>query len=483
VRGAPRRPQNGRAPTPPNSPPAGPRPGAPDRKSGWWGFGDLPLTLAVAGLALVGFNRTRVGDWTLSDLLFLACGGLVVAQLLMRLPRGLAVPLARKSSPPVLIGSVILLTAGTLSAFNSWAPARSFTIVLRFAWLTLLWFWLLRSVSRDREALSRLLLGWRITLLASAVIAILGQAGVLSWSVPNAENRQTAFMPHPNDLGGMLAIGLPIIALGLPLATKPRRHPLAWRAAAVLLVAYALATSGSMSATIGAVAGMASLVFLGLTMGRTSGSRRRSPLVPLLIAFGLVVGGALLVTSDLPVVDRFDRYESGDQGVNSSVGARGASNEAILARYDQTLVVGIGFDSIDPENPLDPALATAAAAHNMYLRIMFQAGLPGLLGLLLVIAFSLRQAWMLCVNTRGDPLHTVCRGLFASAVAGNVFALFQTTQYHRYYWLPLALISVVWAMRRHEIRLAAREQMGDEMAVPAHRKGNGQVTRAVHGAG
>ncbi len=64
-----------------------------------------------------------------------------------------------------------------------------------------------------------------------------------------------------------------------------------------------------------------------------------------------------------------------------------------------------------------------------------------------------------------------------------MFALFQTTQYHRYYWLPLALISVVWAMRRHEIRLAARERIVDEVPLPASRNGNGHVTRAVHGAG
>lgn len=452
------RPGNGsRAPRPPQAGPSEPPPATPaDRPLKWWTVPQLPLTFAFAGIALIGFNRTRVADWTLSDLFFLAATGLVVTQLLTGRPRALASAMARKGSPPVLVGSMVLLTAGILSAFNSWAPGRSFTVVIRFLWLTILWFWLLRSLSPNRKALDRLVLGWRVTLLASAAIAILGQVGIVNWSVPNAENRQTAFMPHPNDLGGMLAIGLPIIVLGLPLATgRPRQRPLLWRGVAVVVVLYALATSGSMSATIGAIAGLAALGVLSVTMGQTNSSRRRSPLVPLLVAFGAVVGSVAVLNSDLPVVDRFNRYESGDQGVGSSVGSRGRSNEAVIAQYDQSLLVGVGFDSIDPEKPADPALAEAAAAHNMFLRVLFQAGLPGLIGLVMIIVFSLRQAWLLCVHTRGDPLHITCRGLFAALVAGNVFAVFQTTQYHRYYWLPLALISVVWAMRREEARRAA----------------------------
>jgi O-antigen ligase len=441
-------------PARPESVPPGPAARPRPAKLRWFTASRLPLTFAFAGLALIGFNRTRVGGWTVSDLLFVVCLALVVGQMLSGHPWGLAPPPARKGSPLVVIGSILLLTAGTMSAFNSWAPSRSFTIVLRFAWLTLAWFWLMRSVTADRRALDRLLLGWRVTLLVTAVLAVLGQVGVADWGVANAEDRQTAFMGHPNDLGGILGVGLPLIVLGLPEPAKRRRHPLVWRAAEVVLVSYALATSGSMSATIGALAGVAALGGLALALGRSTSRRASTPLVPMLVALGVAVGAVALFSSDLQVVDRFDRYESGDQGVGTSVGARGTSNQAVAAYFDRLLVVGVGFDSIDPEHPIDPSLVDAASAHNMYFRILFQAGLLGLFGLVMVLAFSFRQAWRLCVETRGDPLQPVCRVVFASAVAGSVFAAFQTTQYHRYYWLPFALISVIWGLRRHELRTA-----------------------------
>ena len=53
-------------------------------------------------------------------------------------------------------------------------------------------------------------------ILLNALIAISGQMGLTNFGVENSENRQTAFFDQPNELGGLLVIGLPLFVLGVP---------------------------------------------------------------------------------------------------------------------------------------------------------------------------------------------------------------------------------------------------------------------------
>jgi hypothetical protein len=65
---------------------------------------------------------------------------------------------------------------------------------------------------------------------------------------------------------------------------------------------------------------------------------------------------------------------------------------------------------------------------------------------------SVRQAWLLVLNTRGTPLHAPSIGLMSSILSINAFAMFQPVFAQRFYWLPLAFVSVLWALRRQELR-------------------------------
>jgi O-antigen ligase len=408
----------------------------------------------MVGVALMGFNRTRLAGWPVSDLVFLAAAGVLTFALLAGRTDGLAPAGARRSSPPVLIGVVVLLTAGALSAFYSLDPNRSIAVVLRFAWVTLVWFWLLRAICPDRRALTRLLWSWRVMVLLNCGVAILSQVGVVNWTVENAENRQTGFFDTPNDFAGLLVVGLPLMLLGVP-RTRARTsgRELAVRGAASAVVVYAVAITGSMTAFIAAGAGgLAIVAATGIVPWPGGGRWRRHPLLPMAAVLVAVAGLVVLAGSDVSVVERFSRYTGGDQGVISSVDSRDQTNAQVLQRFDESLVVGTGFGGYDQN---DESAREASGAHNMFMRVLYQAGLPGLVGLLIVLLFTARHAWRLIVNARGTELYPVAVTLLATLVTANTFAMFQPTEFHRYYWLPVGMIGVLWALRRQEVAAPA----------------------------
>jgi O-antigen ligase len=419
------------------------------------------MTFAVLGLMMMGFNRTRIADWPLSDLAFLAAFGFMVADVLGGREALLAPKRARRTSPGVLAGVLVLLTAGALSALQSWDPGRSLAVVLRFAWIFLGMFWVIRALAKDREALARLLTGWRVCVVFNALVAISGQLGLTGFSVENSENRQTAFFDQPNELAGLLVTGLPLFLLGVPRRREYRTdgRELLSRAVPIGLVFYAIATTGSMSALLGGLAGVvAMLIAGGWRHVRRPGRAWTSPLLPMLVAFGVLGGLFALFTSDLPVVERFDRLTSGDQYVQGSVDSRETRNDEVIQRFDESLVVGQGFGSFDPN---DPGAADAAGAHNMFFRFIFQAGLPGLVGVLMIIGFALQQCIRLLRNTRHSGLHATAVALTAALVSANTFAMFQPTEYQRYYWMPVAMIGALWSLRREEVRVAWEQRQAE----------------------
>jgi O-antigen ligase len=417
----------------------------------------VALYLTMAGITLMGFNLTRVAGMPIADLVFMAAAAAIAFDLLAGRTANLAPPAARRGSPPVVLATIVFLTAGVISAFQSWDSGYSITVVLRFAWVTLGWFWVLRSVAVDRAALRKLFGAWRVMLLLNSAVAVLGQLGIAQFGPTHGSGRQTAFFDEPNNLAGLLVIGLPVVLLGLPRSEEPglvRGRELVSRGMPTLLVGYAVAATGSMSAFLAAFAGGATIVASLALVSRPVRPRgRRSPLLPLVVLLAVAVGLAGLASSDLPVVERFTEYRAGDAYVRGSVGSRSARNEQVIERFDELLVVGTGFGGF---NPNDREEVEAGGAHNMLVLTVLQTGLPGLIGLLLLLLFTLRNCLRVMVSTRGTQLFVVAVCLLASLVIANTFAMFQPLLYQRLYWLPVGMIGALWSLRRQELRVTAR---------------------------
>jgi O-antigen ligase len=430
----------------------------------------LPLALGWLGMATMGLNVVRVAGYPLSDFIFLALAGVMFAQLLVGDDSRLAPPTARRSSQYVMLGSVILLTAGVLSSFRSWNPEESLTVVARLGYVTLLWFWIVRAVTPTRRALNVLLSGWRVGIMLIAVVTILAEVGVLNLGVDNPEERQTAFSTHPNNLAGYLLVGLPLLMMRLP--RRPhhtrQRESLA-RLVAVGIVMYAITTTGSMTGFLSAVLAIVVTIAITLLIPPVDSARRR--VHPLAVMAGTVVvaiGVGLLASSDLPVVERFQRLEEGDAGVTTSAQHRGRLNAAVIDRFDDWLIVGVGLDhaSVYASGITDDVTVTGSV-HNMYLKVLFEAGLPALIGLMIILGATLRAALMLVMNTRDNELYPVAVAALASVVAAFAFAFFGPVLFERYFWLPVAIVWCLWALRREELKRAREARVSRPAAGPA----------------
>lgn len=415
----------------------------------------LPLALGWLGMATIGLNVVRIAGFPLSDFIFLAMAGVMFLKVLVGDESGMAPARARRSSQYVLIGSVILLTAGVLSSFQSWNPEESLTIVARLAYVTLLWFWMMRAVTDSRRALDVLLSGWRAGVLLIAVVTILAEAGALDIGIDNPEQRQTAFSTHPNNLAGYLLVGLPVLMMSLPRRPgQTHRRQTVVRLVSVGMVMYAISTTGSMTGFLSAIVAIVVTIAITMLVPQVGSARHRyHPLAIMAVALVAVAGMGLLVSSDLPVFERFQRLEEGDAGVTSSANHRGRLNAAVMDRFDDWLIVGVGLDhaSVNASGITDD-VAVTGSVHNMYLKVLFEAGLPALIGLMIILGATLRAAFMLVVNTRDTELYPVAVASLAAVVAGFTFAFFGPILFERYFWLPVAVVWCLWALRREELR-------------------------------
>lgn len=443
------------------------------RRSVAWADVRLPMYVSAVGLALIGFNQIDIGTLPISDFVFFALGG--VLWLLMLSGRGSRVAPAefRRSSPRILAASILLLVFGTISGFRSWDPPGSIGQVLRIAYLTMFWFWMLRCLSINRRAIATFLTAWKVGVIISAVAAILANAGLFELGIQNPENRQTGWFAHPNDLGGFIAVAVPIFVMGAPQAlTQRRRSGGTWRLVLLGTVVFAMSTTGSMSAFLAAILGTA-VAGLGVMATGVRDGRRRT-LHPLK-AMGLVlVAGiaiVLLFNSDAAVVERFTRYEQGDAYVTGSVGGRGAANEVVINNFDDALVIGHGLDSLGQVN-----LDLDVGVHNMYLKMLYEGGLVAATALVLIAIVTLQQAWRLLVNTRSTAIHRDIAAVTGSVVAAIVFANFQPTSTQRYYWLPIAMIQCYWTLRRSEIASGASEDELDDWSDRSPSRRVGELT-------
>ncbi|HET6953453.1 MAG TPA: O-antigen ligase family protein [Acidimicrobiales bacterium] len=401
----------------------------------------------------MGFNRIGIGFVPVSDFIFFGLAGVIWMLTLTGTDRRLTPRGARGASPRILVASVVLVTMGVLAGFGSFEPDISLQIVVRIAYLTLLWFWMLRCVAVDRHSISVLMAGWRAAVLISCAGAIAANAGLITLGVSSSENRQSAWFGHPNDLAGFLAMAVPVFLLGAPRERTARgRWPQLRWAGLLGVVVFGLATTGSISSLLAAVAGSAAAgLGLSLTSARVPGARRVHPITVMVGALAGLVALGLLARSDVPVFERLTRFEEGDAGVNSSVDDRTDLNEEVVQSFDQVLVVGNGMNVGSARGE-----QSAGDVHNMYLKLVFEIGVLGAAALVFLLGVTLKQAWLLMRSTRGSPLHATVVALFGSVIAALTFAFFQPINTQRYFWLPLAMVQALWTLRRRELRDAAR---------------------------
>jgi O-Antigen ligase len=407
----------------------------------------------------MSFTYFRAGDVLVSDVLYLAAGIVILGKLLTGNDRDLAPADARRGSTIILVGAILLIASGTLSSIRSWEPMESITVVLRFAWITLAWFWIMRSVCRNRDDLSLLVRAWKLSSLVNACAALLGLFGLAFVSTYNGD-RQVGLSGHPNHLSGHLSATFIFFLLAVPVREDGRGR--LWWLIALGLVTTANFSSGSITGVMAMAGAIVAVGACYLATRKPRRARRQSPLAPIAFILVIMVGGTLLFTSDLSVVERLAGYQEGDTYVVESVDSRGERNSRVTENFERYLVVGLGFNDgigirafADEDDPANRNFGV----HNMQLGLLYQAGLPALVGCLVILLATVRRLWALLARV-DRPLYMMTLALIGSFTAVGVTSLVQPTLFDRFYWMPVALTGCLWAVRRSELQQAQTPPAG-----------------------
>ena len=340
----------------------------------------MSAVLLIGALILAPVIGGGFGELTSAILEILVLGG-VVARLASD----------RRSAwmrPPGFAALVVFLGLLCLSAFFTecvYASLRS--IVCAAACVAA--YVLAASVCRDRRAAAAA--AWGITAAGLAICAIgirdyaVGTGGgIRFWKslLQGGEHwRLFGTFVNPGFFAGFLAIGVPL-ALALYLAARKGTFALAAGIAVVLETA-ALLLTGTKFGVVSTAAAV--IVFFALAVA--AGSLARAHLKRL-VFIALVLVPVLVIFSG-PVTHRFKEAESGGTQVHSTR-FRVFVWRSTINMIRDNLLVGLGPGTYDVAYPRYAVAGPTKYAHQSYLQIGAEAGVPALAAFLAALAAA---AW------------------------------------------------------------------------------------------
>ena len=339
---------------------------------------------------------------------------------IIHLPRALAIVTALG----VWIGVTLILSSDPsagLQKFARWA-------------LFLAFFFLVIQLVDGRREVERVL---------RCLTASVAAAGVYSlWLFLGAKNGYRAAGPleDPNDLAYLMACTLPIAAYLIKV--DPRRRSL-WGASFVVITGAMLATFSR-----GALVGLGALIIWGIFT-------RRIPLRAVLA--GLLIGVALIAIAFTAWKPLFEvALEQKEHVAQSNVESREARWDAAVQLAGESPLIGVGT-GLYPSKAL-PLLRQYSdnlpsvnlrqtVAHNSYLEIMAENGIPGLalfVAYLITIWILLRSVHRGAVYKKDERGRWLATALQASFVIAIVSAIFLSEELYPPFWL-LGGLAVVLA--------------------------------------
>ena len=379
--------------------------------------------LYYAGLLTIGQTAFRpFGSFTTSDWLFFAafCAVLATAAIGKR-------KLAFRIPPVILLGVALYVGSGLVASVGADAPLLSVSLVARFAYLTLVWFWLGTVVLTNGRHLRTAVSLWVLSVALDGVAAILQARGIgIPFLGPIDAGRMSGLAETVNGLGGAAAIAMaPAFAL-IAAASRPARRA-AWIVALLFIIA-AVILSGSVT---GMAAGIAATGVWVIVSYRGA----RAPLIAL-AALSLALGVAQIQgASGLPTpVQRILSATGQSQGGKySTVATRVQGYEAAWTELGSGGWLGhgvlVGYYSSDD----------ARSVHNLILRAWYEAGWAGGVGMACVLFGGLAYTLVAARRALTEELRLLAVGMFGAMVAFVVFGMSNPLLSQRYGWVPLAL--------------------------------------------
>ena len=297
------------------------------------------------------------------------------------------------------------------------------------------------AVSRRRDL--------KLVLAAIVLGAIIAACfGIVQPPNPSVNDRATGTVGDANELAAALLVGL---ALGAGFAVA-RGCSLALRLGGLLAVP--LCAAGIfLSVSRGGLIALGAL----LVVGTVAAGRWRVAVTALLVA---VAAGGVLYFTQLASLPARERVLTANGGSGRSeiwkVGLR-------IVRAHPVGGVGAGnFEQAAPNYVLRPGVlhesglifsSDPKAAHNTYLQVMTEMGVPGLLLFLAVIVVCLGcalRAARLWAQRRDVTMEALARAVFLALIGMLVADFFISENYSKLLWMLLALCPAMLALARRE---------------------------------
>lgn len=381
-------------------------------------FGWAALQLFLVGVFAIPMTDLRLGGLTVSDTaMALAAGG----ALARTVSGGDPIRLSRD----VVLSAALVTGGGVLASFEGISPLGGLFTVVRVLFVIVLFRWTASALVSSRALVARSIGAYLLGGAVSGLFAV-GQT-VFGWRLTSGPilGRATGLAGHPNDAGGTLAVAL---VLGLGAFVYKIEGQRVLRLAGLACVTVGLLLSGSLTGMISAILGALVLIV----------RRGLRPELALKALFGVVLAFAIGIVIQSKIgesgttvspVERLQQASGSGPYSESTLTLRIRTDRAGIEGILDRPIQGHGLDEdsvrVDRERLL--------AVHNGPILAWYAGGIVFFLGISWAIFASMRGLWR-----RNDALGEV---LFAGAATAIVFSQTAPVLFHRYFWLPLLLLS------------------------------------------
>ena len=379
--------------------------------------GRIGLWLAAASVFLAPFNILRVDTFyfTASDAFALAA---VLAMVL-----GKSFPLAPLAAGTLLWNAGIALLCGMLllSSLVVGDPGRGFIISAQYLYAYFLLAFMLVSRPWAETVVLIKAFTCSIALMCLQGIVVIDVLKGQGSSFVSGNGRFVGWVERENECASLIALAVPLllwmVASG---CARPR-----WAWIGVPLFAYGIVLTGSNTGLIGLV--FALTVFVVMT-----GSWRRI----ILLAGSSFATFFIAVTwgrDFLPAVFQrrvLNALQNGDIDEAGTFADRMRLIKEAIGKADNNSLLGIGADQYRQVSELH------APVHNTFLLIWVEAGLPGLIGFLLLLVAGIIVG-MLAARPREGRIAAICT--LATVLLFAALANALPHLYGRFFVVPLLL--------------------------------------------
>jgi putative inorganic carbon (hco3(-)) transporter len=410
---------------------------------------------------MLGDDGSRGLYWVPADLPLLLLGAVQLGERALGIaPRASAAQALPMPAAVIAWPAIVFLVACVGSMLMAERADWAFYELLRVVKFTLIVVWLQRTMTTSMWWTAVAALALAVVLQAALgvlQVAVRADRSLLSaiglgtdavlmdadGNVQMLENRARGTFGHPNVLAPYLLALLPA-ALGVAIYSRLRRLRLL--AAAILLLGIAGVIASKSRAPIALL-----VLTLGFTAAAAVVDRRLSLRAALSgLLFAIVLATVLALPFLEPILERLQ----GDW--RASVSFRSSYNDAAIAMWDESPVFGIGLNNfvgglarfnhffytiaieVDRQRA-GAALRALAPVHNVYLLILAEAGLAGLVGFVVLLGGVLARMLRAFLVSAG-----AVRGLWLGFAAGLLAQcgqqLVDFSLWIDPYWYTLALM-------------------------------------------